>query len=316
MSDLSANLLAGALALAAAVSPLVAAAEPSRPDTTIEPLQVAPDLTLRRLIVRNPQAAGTVLLLHGFPETVHAWEGVASFLGSEFQVHAFDWPGFGGSSRPPVGQFAYTPRDYARVLKAYIEAEKLDRSKLTIYATDIGALPALLLALDEPDIARTLVVGDFAPFDRPAHMYESLQALKGPPTASAVQAHLNRSRDEILANSFTRGLSSESRFEISASFQADLGGAWTPGTFTPADAFAAYYSRFTRDQNELEGRLADLRTPVRVVWGSEDLYIRPAMGAEFAERTGAPFTVLPGIGHYPHLQSPKAVAELIRAAAR
>jgi pimeloyl-ACP methyl ester carboxylesterase len=55
---------------------------------------------------------------------------------------------------------------------------------------------------------------------------------------------------------------------------------------------------------------------VKVVWGADDLYINPAMGAEFAARAHVPITVLPGVGHYPHLQVPDRTVEEIRAAAR
>ena len=44
--------------------------------------------------------------------------------------------------------------------------------------------------------------------------------------------------------------------------------------------------------------------PVKVVWGEKDLYINKEMGIEFAERLNAELTVLPGIGHFPHLQNP------------
>jgi pimeloyl-ACP methyl ester carboxylesterase len=55
---------------------------------------------------------------------------------------------------------------------------------------------------------------------------------------------------------------------------------------------------------------------VKVVWGEKDLYIKKEMGVEFAERTHAELTLLPGIGHYPHLQNPKQVIDEIRASFR
>ncbi|HEX7943500.1 MAG TPA: alpha/beta hydrolase, partial [Phenylobacterium sp.] len=302
--------------LAGAATAPAQAAPAARPQAEVGYLTADADLTLRQMVVRNPDARGTVLLLHGFPETVHAWDEVAEALGGEFEVHAFDWPGFGLSSRPAVERFAYAPRDYARVLKAYIDKAGIDRSKLVIYATDIGALPALLLALDEPDIARVIIVGDFAPFDRPGHMYPSLQALKGPPSAEPTRAAMNRNRDEILANTFTRGLPKDVPVRVSEAFRADMDGAWGHGGMTSVDAFAHYYAGFSRDQAYFEANVGRLRTAVKVVWGAEDLYINKAMGAELAERAGVGLTVLPGVGHYPHLQVPQRTVEEIRAAAR
>jgi pimeloyl-ACP methyl ester carboxylesterase len=309
-------LTAGALAAALTLSAAAHAADPPTPKAEVGDLAADPDITLRRMVVRNPEAKQTVLLLHGFPETLYAWKGISLALGDEFEVHAFDWPGFGLSSRPSAERFGYAPKDYARVLKAYIDKAGIDRSRLTIYATDIGALPALLLALDEPDIARLIIVGDFAPFDRPAHMYPSLQALKARPSSDAVRAQMNLNRDEILENAYRRGLPKDRQFEISAEYKTDMAQGWGASGMTSADAFYHYYASFSRDQAYLEANLSRLRTPVKVIWGAEDLYIDKAMGEEFAARTGAELAVIRGVGHYPHLQVPARTVEEIRAAAR
>lgn len=274
------------------------------------------DITLRRMVVHHPAPKGIVLFLHGFPETLYAWKDIALALGNDHEVHAFDWPGYGLSSRPTVDKFAYAPKDYARVLNAYIRKAGIDTSKLTIYATDIGALPALLLALDNPDIARTIIVGDFAPFDRPQYMYESLQALKAGPSMEQARAQLNKNRDEILENAFRRGLPLEAQFEVSREFKEDMFRGWSHGAMTTADAFAHYYAHFTRDQDHFEARLSRLKTRVKVVWGEKDLYIKKEMGAELAQRIGAKITILPGIGHYPHLHNPPQAIEEVRASFR
>ena len=211
--------------------------------------EIDKDITLRRMVVRNPRPKGTVLFLHGFPETVYAWKDISLALADDYEIHAFDWPGYGLSSRPPVDRFAYAPRDYAHVLNEYIGKAGIDTSKLTIYATDIGALPALLLALEKPGIARTIIVGDFAPFDRPGYMYESLQNLKAGPSADQARAQLNKNREDILENAFRRGLPKEAQFEVSGEFKDDMARGWNQGAMTTADAFAHYYARFTRDQD-------------------------------------------------------------------
>src|SRR5512144_1540929 len=166
-----------------------------QPKVEIGTIMIDSDITLRRMVIHPTESKGTVLLLHGFPETLYAWKNIALALADDYDVHAFDWPGFGLSSRPPVDRFSYAPRDYARVLKDYVGRAGIDRSKLTIYATDIGALPVLLLALEEPDIARSLIVGDFAPFNRPDCMSENLRALKSKPASDRVRAFMNANRE-------------------------------------------------------------------------------------------------------------------------
>jgi pimeloyl-ACP methyl ester carboxylesterase len=314
--------LAGALALslAATLGPTHALAATAKPGTEavvktdIGFLDIGPDIRLRHMVVRAAHPKGTVLFLQGFPETLYAWKDIAQSLGRDYEVHAFDWPGYGLSSRPPVDRFSYSPKDYAQVLKAYIDTAGIDKSRLVIYATDIGALPALLLALDDPHIARKIVVGDFAPFDRPQYMLGLLQSLKVKETADATHTAMNKGRDEILANAYRRGFAKEEQFDITPENAADMANGWSQGSsLTSADAFYHYYAQFTRDQNYLEAHIDQLKTPLKVVWGERDFYIKPDMGAEFAKRTNSEFELLPGLGHYLHLQRPSKVVDEVRA---
>jgi pimeloyl-ACP methyl ester carboxylesterase len=285
-------------------------------DDAIDFFEIDQDITLRRMVLSSSNPKGTVLFLHGFPETLYGWKDIAKALAGDYEVHAFDWPGYGLSSRPTADRFSYAPKDYARILDRYIGKAGIDTSKLTIYATDIGALPTLLLAVERSDIARTIIVGDFAPFNRPQFMYASLQNLKEGPAMDQVRANLNSNRDEILQNTFTRGLPEEEHFEVGRDFKDDMFRGWTQGAMTSADAFSHYYSHFTRDQDHFESKLARLKTPVKVVWGEKDLYINKEMGVEFAERVRAKLTLFPGIGHFPHLQNPMLAIDEVRDAFR
>jgi pimeloyl-ACP methyl ester carboxylesterase len=182
-----------------------------------------------------------------------------------------------------------------------------------IYATDIGALPALIVALDEPNFAKKIIVGDFAPFDRPQYMHASLQSLKSKPSSDRTRANMNNTRDEILENAFRGGLSKDEQFEVSQEFRDDMFREWSQNNITSADAFYHYYSHFTRDQNYFESNLNRLKTPITVIWGEKDFYIKKEMGVEFANKTNIELIVLSGLGHYPHLQSPKRTIDEIRA---
>lgn len=279
----------------------------------VEYLKLDDKLTVRAMITRNPQARRSVLLLHGFPETLYAWREVSLGLAADHEVHAFDWPGYGLSSRPAAERFAYSPRDYARVVRQYVEKSGIDRSRLIIYATDIGALPALLAALEEPGIARSIIVGDFAPFNRPQYMHQRLERLKSKPSADLARTELNADKKSTIENAFRRGVPIGSQFEISEQFKADMVGGWDRGALTSADAFYHYYSHFTRDQDYFEANLKRLKTPIKVIWGADDFYIAKDMGAELAERLGVGFGLLPGVGHYPHLQAPSQTVAEIRA---
>jgi pimeloyl-ACP methyl ester carboxylesterase len=95
-------------------------------------------LALRRVVLGPRDAKATVLLLHGYPETVQVWYRLAPLLARDVAVHAFDWPGYGGSTRPRDADFGYRARAYARVLDEYIAAAGIDRAGLLVYGTHIG----------------------------------------------------------------------------------------------------------------------------------------------------------------------------------
>ncbi|WP_265918788.1 alpha/beta fold hydrolase [Cupriavidus nantongensis] len=51
-----------------------------------------------------------------------------------------------------------------------------------------------------------------------------------------------------------------------------------------------------------------------MIWGEKDIYIRKEMGEELAGRAGLEMKVLPGLGHYPHLQDKAATVSEVQAA--
>jgi pimeloyl-ACP methyl ester carboxylesterase len=311
----------GALSLSVALVALMGAASSTNaqpqvqdPKPDIGYLKVSRDITLRTMVYHHPHPAGIVLLLHGFPETVYAWTPVAQNLARDYEVHAIDWPGYGQSSRPPVEKFSYSPKDYSIVLGEYIKKSHIDKSKLVIYGTDVGALPVLLLAMDQPNIAKKIIVGDFAPFNRPQYMWDNLRLLKTRPSADKVHAAMNspQYRDAILKSwsSFTRaGVS-----QVPEELKEDNPKGWDRDGMSTVDAFYYYYITFPRDEDYLEANLSKLKTPIQVIWGEKDLYINKDAGVEFSDKAHVPLEVLPDVGHYPHLQNPEKTAEEIRAA--
>ena len=278
------------------------------PKTEIGLIALHDGISVRRMVVHAIAPKGTVILLHGFPETLYTWKSIAHALANDYDVHTFDWPGYGLSSRPSSDDFSYAPMSYAQLLRQYIIAAGIDRSTLTIYATDISGLPVLLLALQEPDIACKIIVGDFAPFDRPAYMHHDLQSLKLKPSSDHVRNAWNAARNDLVeGKGFGAGLPPDVQIDVPREFKDDMAQGWGHGEMTTMDAFYHYYSSFTRDQNDFEQRLEGLRSPVKVVWGEFDPYIEKRMGVELAERLCCDLKIFLGIGHYPHLQAPEQV---------
>jgi pimeloyl-ACP methyl ester carboxylesterase len=115
MSKLLPVLTAIALALGASISPAATREDAHQPKAKIDYLKLDKEIRVRQMVVRNPKSKNVVLLLHGFPETLHTWEATVAFLADDYEVHAFDWPGYGLSSRPSTDKFSYARPATTRV---------------------------------------------------------------------------------------------------------------------------------------------------------------------------------------------------------
>lgn len=108
----------------------------------------------------NPEAARTLVLLHGNSANAWWWEPVAGLLESSHRIIALDQRGHGDSEwvRPP----AYKPEDYARDLAAFIEHHFRSREKPIVVGHSMGGLSVMAFARHHPRLARGAIVIDSA----------------------------------------------------------------------------------------------------------------------------------------------------------
>jgi len=86
------------------------------------------------VVIDGMSAGEPVVLLHGWPETWHAWRKVMPLLAQRYRLIAPDLPGLGDSSRPAVG---YDKKTIAQDLREM--CERLSLPRFTSLAT-IGAV--------------------------------------------------------------------------------------------------------------------------------------------------------------------------------
>jgi pimeloyl-ACP methyl ester carboxylesterase len=104
----------------------------------------------------GPKNAPTVLLLHGFPSSSHMFRNLIPALADQFHVVAPDYPGFGNSSMPAVGEFDYTFDHLADVIDAF--AARIGLTSYALYVQDYGAPIGFRLAVKHPERIRALVI--------------------------------------------------------------------------------------------------------------------------------------------------------------
>ena len=135
----------------------------SRHDTT--PTYQTVDVNGLKIFYREagPKNAPALLLLHGFPTSSHMFRNLIPALADRFHVVAPDYPGFGNSSMPSVGEFEYTFDHLADVIDAF--TERVGLTSYALYLQDYGAPIGFRLAVRHPERIRALVIQNGNAYD-------------------------------------------------------------------------------------------------------------------------------------------------------
>jgi pimeloyl-ACP methyl ester carboxylesterase len=91
----------------------------------------------------------TLLLLHGFPSSSHMFREVIPLLAERYHIVAPDLPGFGFTTAPERGAFAYTFDNLAKVVEDFTDVIGLTR--YAVYVFDYGAPVGFRLAVSRPE---------------------------------------------------------------------------------------------------------------------------------------------------------------------
>ena len=103
--------------------------------------------------VRAGKGDTTILLIHGFGESLTTWRAVFDPLASTARVIAFDLPGFGGSSKPDT---LYSLPAMTERLSRFID--EYATGTLVVIGHSMGGELAASLALARPDRVKLLIL--------------------------------------------------------------------------------------------------------------------------------------------------------------
>lgn len=243
---------------------------------------------------------GTLLCLHGFPESSHMWEAVLAAAGrAGWRALAPDLPGFGDS---PLGD----PATGAGTWEGHIDAlarfhSELGLGPVVLALHDWGGLIGLRWACDNPPSVRGIVASATG-FFPDGKWHGMADAMRTPGQGEELAAGMTR---EALAGV----LRSVSRMDAAA-----LDACWKAfdGDERRAAVLALYRSGDFEKLAPYEGRLAGLGVPVMLVWGADDAFA-PLAGARrlHDEIPGARLVVLEDEGHFVFDDAPRLTAGLV-----
>ena len=268
-----------------------------------------------RIFVREQDGAGmAIVLMHGFPDNHHLYDRLVPHLEGRHVV-TFDFLGWGESDKP--AKHDYTFANQRDDLDAVVAGLELDRVVLVPH--DASGPAAFNWALDHPDrVAAIVALNTFYGLlpDAPPNPPEAIR-LFSDPAFSRLTAHFADSPREFRwlydfqVGGFIRSDEVRARFVplLFRQFEDD------PSTVGPFLELNADLTPAVVANTQREPELRTFLVPVRFAFGEQDPYLSPAQARSWAQLLpNAEVRSIAGVGHFPQLDAPDEVAELILTA--
>jgi pimeloyl-ACP methyl ester carboxylesterase len=251
-----------------------------------------------------------ILLLHGYGDSCQGWRRVIPALATDHRVIAIDLPGFGRSRRPRSSGGLI---DHYSVFFSELAAT-MGVEHATVVGHSLGGAVALTLALEQPNaIDRLALIAPAGLGDAPpwwwhaiAGTYVNWQAMLQLPNPLAKGVIRGTMRSFLTQRLVYDPRQLEHLIE---DFVDKHGGRKQLAELigTGRSLISGY------DGSLLERARRGLPMPVSVIWGSQDRLADPAHAGAFAASVPhAEVHLLERCGHYPQMEFPMRVNELLR----
>jgi len=241
---------------------------------------------------RDEGRGPAVLLIHGSLQDLYDWDDWAKVLSLSYRVVRLDLPGAGLTGR--VGSGDYSIANTLRTIDQLMD--RLDEQHFALVGTSLGGVVAFRYAATRPERVAALVLMNSAGVEwgnakiippQPQRYNESL-------SATVSRADIQTILSAVISDP---GRLSQERVQRALDYHR------RDGRDAEATAIVNAYER-----GKPEEVLAQIKSPVLVLWGSENRALDPAVADEFAAMlTNAPVvekSLVPGAGHWPHVEAP------------
>jgi pimeloyl-ACP methyl ester carboxylesterase len=259
-----------------------------------------------RLAYRDAGEGEVLLLIHGMAGSSAAWRYVIPQLSKKFRVIAPDLLGHGESAKPrsdySLGAFAVWLRDFL---------DELGVSQATVVGHSLGGGVAMQFVYQHPDYAKRLVLISSGGLGPDVGLVLRLLSAPGAELVLPIIAPKPVLTVGNKLGSWLGGVGIHSpRGAETWSAYSSLSDRQTRESFLRTlRSVVDYRGQTVSALNRLRLR-ADL--PIMAIWGERDnvIPVDHAYAAHKA-RTDARLEVLPHVGHYPQVEAPTEVVELI-----
>lgn len=242
---------------------------------------------MTRLHVRKKGRGPTLLLLHGIGSSATAWSKQMDRLGDYFTCLAPDFPGYGDSPDPSAPGLDAVVTDVAEVL---------DGGPAHVLGVSFGALTALALARQRPELVTSLVLSDATLGRANSPVEERRRWLQHRETLAHELATRSLERAGEIAG---RDASPDAIEEIAMHMRR---------------ARPSGYLNVARSIADTDARLwlAGLKQPTLLICGEDDRVTGAAVSKLLQD--GLPqarLFVIDGAGHAPHIEQPETFSKAV-----
>lgn len=259
----------------------------------------------------GPAEGATILMVHGLGDEADTWRYLAPELAAAHRILAPDLPGFGRSSRPSR---SLSPPFLTSVLLELLET--LDVGPALLVGSSLGGLLCQQIALERPEKTSGLVLLDGTVVASRQALNPRLLLFMIPGVGEWMYTRLRR--DPAAAYDTLRPYYAD--LEGLAQADADFLFKRVNERVWSDKQKGAYFSVLRqlaswtpRQQRELPERLGRCQVPTLAIWGEHDAIISvDAAKTLIRLQPTARLVTLPGAGHLPHQEQPKAVLNAIR----
>ncbi len=241
-----------------------------------------------------------VVLVHGTPWSSFTWHRLSCVLAQHFRVYLYDLIGYGQSEK----------RDNQNVslaIQNQLLSQLLDHWNLNspyVVAHDFGGATTLRAhLLDNCDFKKMVLINvvAMAPWGSPffAHVQKHESAFSGIP------AYIHKAIVETYIQGALFG-------ELQPDEFAALVNPWL-GDAGQAAFYRQIAQASQRYTDEVESNYANIRCPVRILWGEEDEWIPIATGRRLhSVIPHSEFYPVPNAGHLAQLDAPETIARQVQ----